>query len=351
MAFRQKSPARVIEELRALLERHPNRNIVMIDNTMPHRYFKTLLPRLATEFAGVNMFYEQRANLSLAQTLALKRAGITSIQVGIESLSSRLLVLMNKGVQARQNLMLLRNARAVGIDLDWNLLWGFPGDSVEAYSEILALVPLLHHLQPPTALAHISIDRFSPYFCQPNEFGLRTLKPLAGYYDFLPKGAEVERIAYFFTAEYQCGSHDHVKLISDLWRAVNRWQASWRRDRGNRCEELRLVRNHKSYVLLDTRRLWRKKKSYSLDEADASALLTARPYAGSDLEAWSVREKLAVITDGWFVPLATTDPQVLLELTGEHDESPRILAGSGRQRTPRYHDATGKEPNNAPIRR
>lgn len=326
IAFRQKSPDRVIEELHALLDGHPSRKVVMIDNIMPHTYFKTLLPRLAAEFAGVTMFYEQRANISLPQILALKRAGITSIQVGVESLSSRLLRLMNKGVQARQNLMLLRNARAAEVGLDWNLLWGFPGDNVEAYSEILALLPLLHHLQPPLVLSHISIDRFSPYFSRPIEFGVHNLKPLAGYYDTLPKGAEVERIAYSFTAEYRCGSHDHVEVISDLWQAVSGWQASWRRTRGNGREELRLLRNRKSYVLLDTRRLWRKKKSYSLDEADASALLTTRPYTGRDLEAWSVREKLAVTADGWFVPLATADPEVLLELTGDGDESSRPLS-------------------------
>ena len=83
----------------------------MTDSIMPYTYFKTLLPRLAGQFPGSQIFYEQRANLSLPQILALRRAGITSIQPGIESLSSRLLSLINKGVQARQNLMLLRYAR------------------------------------------------------------------------------------------------------------------------------------------------------------------------------------------------------------------------------------------------
>ncbi len=223
---------------------------------------------------------------------------------------------MNKGLLTRQSLLLLRNARTVGIDLIWNLLWGFPGDDVEAYKEILALIPLLHHLQPPAALGHISIDRFSPYFCEPSRFGISRLKPLSGYYDFLPEGADVARIAYSFTAEYRCGSHEHVAVISDLWCAVNRWQAAWKQHGGSASEELRLLRNHKSYVLVDTRRLWRKKQSYRLGGADALALLTPRPFTGKGIETWAVHKKLAIVADGWYVPLAMADQEVLHDIDG-----------------------------------
>jgi len=36
-----------------------------------------------------------------------------------------------------------------------------------------------------------------------------------------------------------------------------------------------------------------------------------------------LREKLAVILDGWFVPLAVADPKIILELTGKHPEAER----------------------------
>jgi len=318
IAFRQKSPDRVIEELRVLLDAHPTKKVAMTDTIMPYIYFKSLLPRLAGRFPGADIFYEQKANLSLPQLLALKRAGITSIQPGIESLSSRFLTLMNKGLQARQNLMLLRFARAVGVHLKWNLLWGFPADEVGAYEETLAILPLLHHLQPPRGMSHLSIDRFSPYFCKPAEFGVRKIKPWAGCYDWSPKGADIDRIACHFTAEYRSGAHDHVDLIYKLWQAMKRWQVAWKEKHGAPNEDLALFRKHRSYVLVDTRHLWKKKKSYFLDERGASSLLTARPYSGSELETWALGKKLAVIMDGWFVPLAVADPSIMLELTGQH---------------------------------
>jgi len=42
---------------------------------------------------------------------------------------------------------------------------------------------------------------------------------------------------------------------------------------------------------------------------------------------WSLHKKLAVTSDRWFVPLATTDLDVLLELTKEREESRAELAG------------------------
>jgi hypothetical protein len=169
-------------------------------------------------------------------------------------------------------------------------------------------------------MAHLSIERFSPYFCRPAEFGVRNIKPQAGCYDWLPKGADIERIACHFTAEYPSGAHDHVDLIYKLWQAMKRWQAAWKENHGAPNEDLTLFRKHRSYVLVDTRHLWRKQKSYSLDETGASSLVAARLYSGSEPETWALGEKLGVIMDGWFVPLAVADPKILLELAGKHPQ-------------------------------
>jgi len=169
-------------------------------------------------------------------------------------------------------------------------------------------------------MVHLSIDRFSPYFSNPTEFSVRNIKPLAGFYDFLPKGADVERIAYRFTAEYQSGAHDHPDVIHKLWHEIARWQAAWLHQCAVPHEDLQLFRKRGSYVLVDTRDLWEKKRLHSLDGRDASTLVTSRPYSGSELEKWALREKLAVTADGWFVPLVVADPKILLELMGKPEQ-------------------------------
>ncbi len=354
-AFRKKSPERVISDLRSLLEANPRSNVVMADNIMPYTYFRTLLPRLASELPGLSVFYEQKANLSLAQVLLLREAGIQSVECGIESLSTHLLTLMNKGIKARQNLMLLRHARAAKLNLCWNLLWGFPGDHTEAYEQMLALFPLLHHLQPPDAMLHLNIHRFSPYYIRPAEFGVRKLKALRGYYDFLPRGADVERIAYHFTADYRSGSHQGMHIIYQLWQEMARWQAAWDAKDGAPNEDLRVFRRRGTFQLADTRNLWRRRKMYPLDQAKASSLLRPRPYTGSAIEEWAIREKLAVVMDDWYVPLPVADPELLIELeaSGPSLELLRPQPKIGGERTreskklvplmPCVHEAEGSQ--------
>ena len=67
MAFRQKSPDRVIAGARRLLLRYPTQRIGMVDNILPHSYFRTVLPRLAKELPPVQIFYETKSNLNLEQ--------------------------------------------------------------------------------------------------------------------------------------------------------------------------------------------------------------------------------------------------------------------------------------------
>lgn len=321
MAFRQKSPERVIEDLRLLSSAHPTRKISMTDNIMPHGYFKSLLARLGKELPGLSIFYEQKANLSLTQMIELRDGGVRSIQPGIEALSTPLLTWMRKGVHGRQNVALLRYARATGIEVSWNLLWGFPGDTIEAYEETLRLVPLLHHLPPPTALWHISLDRFSPYFADPEGFGVKNLRPLPGYFDFLPKAADVFRIAYHFVGEYRSGAHDHLDVLAKLWRAVSRWQRSWKD--GNRpAEELRIFEENGSFVLRDTRRICPGRRRRILRRDEAALLLVPRPYVPGREADRAITERLAVVLDGWFVPLAVAEADLLAEFVAPAAQEP-----------------------------
>jgi hypothetical protein len=154
----------------------------------------------------LSIFYEQKANLPRERLVALKNAGIDTIQPGIEALSSDLLRQMRKGVSARQNLALLRDARGLNISLVWNLLWGFPGDRLDSYRETLALLPLLHHLQPPSGFWPVLIDRFSPYFYDAKNFGISNIRPLPGYFDINPAGTAVDHIAYHFNGDFECAS-------------------------------------------------------------------------------------------------------------------------------------------------
>ncbi|MCK6625838.1 MAG: RiPP maturation radical SAM C-methyltransferase [Anaerolineae bacterium] len=321
MAFRAKSPQKVIDDLNYLLARFPTRWIYMTDNIMPHTYFKTLLPRLAAEVPGVQLFFEEKANLSLEQVLALKQAGVAEIQPGIEALSSSLLKRMDKGVSARQNVTLLRYARSAGLPLVWNLLWAFPGDRPEEYEETLALIRLLRHLQPPTGMYHLSIHRFSPYFDRPADYGIEHVRPYGSYAQIVPAGVDPAKVAYHFTASYPCGSHHCLDLIEEIWREVEAWQAAWQSSislapgiRIHTPPMLTVSREAgERWLLRDTRGLPGTTDNLQLTRSQVAAVMTARPFSPSAEITWALERKLGVILDGWYVPLVTAEPTLLRE--------------------------------------
>lgn len=94
MAFRAKSPQRVLDELARLSDRYKLISLEAVDNIMDMRYLDEVCRPLAEEHHDYQIFYEVKANLTREQLRTMRRAGVVSIQPGIESLSSHVLQLM-----------------------------------------------------------------------------------------------------------------------------------------------------------------------------------------------------------------------------------------------------------------
>jgi ribosomal peptide maturation radical SAM protein 1 len=318
MKHRAKSPDRVVEELQRLLVKHPTKKVCVVDNIMPHSYFRTLLPRLPAEVPGLRAFYEQKSNLSLDNVQELKTAGICDIQPGIEALSTSLLTRMNKGVSARQNIALMRYARAVGLSLTWNLLYAFPGDELEDYEQTLALVPLLRHLSPPGGLSYLSIDRFSPYFDFPSRYGVTNVRPMIGYASVLPSTADIRKIAYHFVGDYRSASREAPELIERLKVEVEHWMSLWRMEE-KALPALGLTElSADSFLLFDSRGLEGTDQIQFLDREQASVVLAGRRLEErNDVVDWAIEARLVAELDSRFVPLVTAQPEILREFESE----------------------------------
>ncbi len=310
MVFRAKSPQRVIDDLKAMLPNHPNRLINMVDNIMPHQYFKSLLPRLADELPNVKIFYEQKSNLSLEKVVALKQSGVTLVQPGIESLSTPLLQRMRKGVTARQNINLLRYCRSVGVTLVWNILYGFPGDLACDYDSMLSFLPKLRHLNPPAGVFPICIERFSPYFEHPQEYGITNLRPAEAYSTILPQQARSEKICSQFQADFASASLEDETIPAKLWQLVADWHQPWQNAQPPILELTEL--DEDTFVLVDTRGLDDTSKISFLNRRQASLALTGDAHAdASDIDR-ALAQGWIVQIDNALQPLVVADP-VLLE--------------------------------------
>ncbi|MCZ1006022.1 RiPP maturation radical SAM C-methyltransferase [Streptomyces lydicus] len=221
MAYRSKSGSRAFTELTALLRDYPVVHVDTVDNILDMGYFSSLCAQLAEAHWDVNLFFEAKANLTREQLATLSRAGILRIQPGIESLSTHVLKLMRKGASKLINIRFLKWAAYYKIDVSWNILAGFPGETEEDYAEQLRLLPLLHHLQPPGGCGRIWLERFSPYFTDPS-FPISEVRPRASYGHVYPDSLDHEKIAYFFDYEVS-GTCSH-ETVAALNAAVSVWQ-------------------------------------------------------------------------------------------------------------------------------
>ena len=198
----------------------------MLDNIMPHRYFQDLLPELKHRALGLDIFYEQKANLTLRRMCALADAGVNLIQPGIEGLSDHMLELMKKGVKTSQNIAALRYARSVGVAVNWNLLYAFPGDEEANYRQMRDPARC-SPIDWAVWLSDLSVDRFSPYHDRPEQYGISGVRPMSAYAEVFPDSCDRERIAYHFEGDYDCAARRDQPLLGELNAAIEAWCALW----------------------------------------------------------------------------------------------------------------------------
>lgn len=224
MTYRSKSPDRAYEEIRYLLATYGNRDIFNTDNIVDMRYFKELFPRLEAEGIQLQLFYETKANLKKSQLWAFRRIGSKEFQPGIESLSSHVLTLMDKGVKGIQNVQLLRWSKEMGFDISWNIICGFPGETPEDYRQIAEWVARIPHLQPPLVVTRFRLDRFSPMFSNPHKYGILNLRSSPGQRLCYPFEEEsLQRIAYFLDCDPPT-SPETMHQINIMWASVDHWK-------------------------------------------------------------------------------------------------------------------------------
>jgi len=216
MAFRAKPAKQTLAELQALSARYATTDLEAVDNILPVDYPETLLADLAADERDWNLFYETKSNLKPAEVEALADAGVRWIQPGVESLHTKVLKLMRKGVAGWANVRLLRLCRQFGIRATWAILAEFPGEEDDWYAEMAGWIPALAHLQPG-GVATLRYDRYSPYFNRPEEFGL-DLTPSPLYREIYPvEPEELADLVYFFSERSE--AEERARRSRNLIRA------------------------------------------------------------------------------------------------------------------------------------
>ncbi|MCA1671526.1 MAG: RiPP maturation radical SAM C-methyltransferase, partial [Actinobacteria bacterium] len=246
MQYRTGEWTHVVEELEELEARYELNRFFAVDLIMPRHFYSTFLPELRRRAHKWSVFYEVKANVGETDVAALASAGVDWVQPGLESLDDRVLRLMRKGVTAVQNLYFLRLCEEHDIRVTWNIITGIPGEQAEWYEELEPRVRFLFHLQPPSGASEFQLHRFSPYFEQPAEFGIRSLGADPLYRAVFPV-AEVDDLAYRHACEVP-RTRPVKEYTQGLRQTVQHWQEA--RARG---ASLTLRCDGSEAVITDTR--------------------------------------------------------------------------------------------------
>jgi ribosomal peptide maturation radical SAM protein 1 len=226
MQFRAKSPEQVSRELDYLSSRYETTRFRMVDNIIDMKYIDGLFGKFAQAHFDLDVFMETKSNLTKRQIQTLAQGGVKCMQPGIESLSTAQLKEMDKGVSPLQNIQCLKWSRYYNIDISWNILLGFPQETDEDYQRQIEMIPSLLHLQPPESTGKLWLERFSPYFMRPEQYGIRITGPDSAYgYVYDERKVDLSKIAYDF--EYDTAWNVNHDLYEELVRQVNEWKARY----------------------------------------------------------------------------------------------------------------------------
>jgi ribosomal peptide maturation radical SAM protein 1 len=224
MKFRAKSPEQAAREMAYLSSRYDTSRFRLVDNIIDMKYVENLFGRFAEDHCDLDVFIETKSNLQKNQIRTLAAGGVKCMQPGLESLSVNQLQAMDKGVTPMQNIICLKWSSYYHVAVSWNILLGFPGETNEDYRRQIDLIPSLFHLHPPEATGKFWLQRFSPYYTKPHEYGVRITGPWTAYeYVYDARKVDLKKIAYDFEYELDNWNID-PHLYQELVDLVQEWQ-------------------------------------------------------------------------------------------------------------------------------
>jgi ribosomal peptide maturation radical SAM protein 1 len=220
--YRAKKPQQVVREVDLLTTRYRCLSVAFVDNLLPRTSSGEIFQKLARLKKDLHFFCEIRADTPREWLERMKRAGVAELQIGIEALSTRLLVKLNKGITAIENLAVMKNCEELGLVNASNLILHFPGSDQEDVDETL------HNLEFAQPYYPIQSVRFwlglgSPVWSNPVNFGLRSINNHPNWATLFPP--EVFTMVRFPLQSYRGDRTVQQKL----WRPVQAKVKHWKR--------------------------------------------------------------------------------------------------------------------------
>jgi hypothetical protein len=219
--YRWKSAATVVTEIEQQAKRHKCLDFCFTDNALPPKETDLFFKHMAANKADYEFFAELRVITTPEIMPLYRQGGLTSIQVGIESLSSSLLKKMEKGSRCIDNIAAMRQSAEAGITLDGNLICEFPGSNEQEVQETLENLDFVLPY-PPLSSAVFFLGHGSPVAKNREAFGITTITQHKNNKKLLPPD-QLDKLTMLIKS-YRGDHRKQKTLWKPVYKKIQQWQ-------------------------------------------------------------------------------------------------------------------------------
>ena len=220
--YRTKEPSQVVDEIDHLTAKHQTLSVSMVDNVLPRNTSAEVFAKLDRLKKDLRLFSEIRATTSWVELKAMAKAGTQEVQIGIEALSTPLLKKLHKGTTTIQNLEIMKNCEALGIENISNLILYFPGSDERDVALTLRSIEFALPYRPLKTAA-FWLGRGSPVWQDPKSYGIRAVFNHPNWALLFPR--EIFQSLEFMIQAYR----GDLGCQRKIWQPVKKKVATWHR--------------------------------------------------------------------------------------------------------------------------
>jgi ribosomal peptide maturation radical SAM protein 1 len=250
--YRSKDPGQVAGEIDYLTARYQTLAVSIVDNVLPKRASKEIFKKLIELKKDLRMFSEIRATTARSELDPMAQAGMQEVQIGIEALSTSLLVKLRKGTTAIQNLEIMRDCEALGLANYSNLILHFPGSDEQDVAQTLWSLEFALPYRPLKPVG-FWLGLGSPVWQNPGAYGIKSVFNHPNWGCLFPDN--ILASMRFMIQAYRGDRGYQKKIWRPVEKAMKQWQQAYsqQNSRSERSPSLSL-RDGREFLIIRQRR-------------------------------------------------------------------------------------------------
>jgi len=204
--YRCRPPAEISDSLDRMCLRHRIPSVLLVEQMLTRSDCDRLFPEIASLKRDYSIFCEIRAGFPKETLRAMKAAGVSEVQIGLEALDTGLLNKMQKRTRLIDNLETMKFLEELGIAHRSNLIVGFPSATQGEIDRSVRAMDLACAYMPPLYLEKFELVEDSPACRRPSSFGISRVRENARFLNLLPN--DISRHMKLYHKRYTLSAPD-----------------------------------------------------------------------------------------------------------------------------------------------